>query len=175
MIYVYDLTLEDFKAAQRLHIRHSRRSQWTFIFWHRVLPIISLCCLVLVIRDMGWHHFSYSPLTGGILCGVAWIGLFCFLMRPFMIRRAFRALRADLKGSHSVELELTNHLLISRIPGKSEGRFERAAVTDFAEDEAIALVYVGKKKFIFIPKRAMPENGWQELRAWIEREKSYVD
>ena len=57
--------------------------------------------------------------------------------------------------------------MISRIPSKSEGHFERGAIVNFAEDDAIALFYLGKKKFLFVPKSALPSEGWTELRQWI--------
>ncbi len=170
MTYAYDLTFPDFVAAQRLHIRHQPRARLWFLVWQRIMPVVSLLSIILLVRDVAFHHFSYPPIVGGILAALSWIGLFTFLFRPIQLRLAFRKLRPDVtNGRHAVELELTPEELISRIPGKSEGRFRRAAIIDFAEDEHLALLYLRPKLFLYIPKSAMPEPAWTELRQWLDR------
>ncbi len=168
MNYPYTLRYDDFKAAQRLHLEVSPRARFWFIVWQRVLPVVSLVCLALLLNDIFRHHFSYPPWLGGSLAGISVAGLYSLALRPFVMRRAFRKLRPDVGADeHSVELELFEGKLISRIPGKSEGRFERNAIVNFAESDAIALFYLGEKKFLFVPKSALPSEGWTELREWI--------
>ena len=37
----YTLTLDDYKAAQRLHLRRNLVRRLTFIFWYVVVPILA--------------------------------------------------------------------------------------------------------------------------------------
>ena len=69
-------------------------------------------------------------------------------------------------GSQPPEFELHDDDLISRIPGRSEGRFLRVAVHDVVRDERICLIYVRKKLFIFVPRQDMPEDLWSALAVW---------
>ena len=58
-------------------------------------------------------------------------------------------------------------MLISRRPCLSEGRFQRAGILAFVEDEHIALLFVRKKLFLPVPRRALNAEGWAELRLWL--------
>jgi len=64
-------------------------------------------------------------------------------------------------------LEVTPEQVISAIPNRSEGRFFWSAIQDYAEDDKIALLFIQKKKFLFIPKHALPDAAWRELKANI--------
>jgi hypothetical protein len=110
---------------------------------------------------------QHSPALGGLFGALVWLGAFGPISRELQIRRGFRRLREDVPGpDHPVELELCDDELISRIPGRSEARFQRSAIRDFVEDDACALLYVRKKLFLYFPKLALPEEAWAELRAW---------
>jgi hypothetical protein len=73
----------------------------------------------------------------------------------------------EMKVETHVTLEFNTEQFIITFPGKSEGRYFWSAIQDFAEDGKIALVFIQKKRFIFIPKHALPETAWFELRSLI--------
>jgi len=167
MVYSYDLTFQDYLSAQKLCVRRNLRARIIFFIWYRIMPILGIAAVGLFVRDTVFHHFSYRPALGGALAGIAWIGLYPIICRPFMLRKLFKQLRPDVKGDHPIELEINGDDLISRIPGRSEGRFKQAAISEFVENDKIALLFITKKKFLFIPKTAMDDSGWSELRTWL--------
>jgi hypothetical protein len=169
MTYEYVLTLADFKAAQRLFMRQTLWRRINGFLWIVILPIVGALSLGLLLYDVIFRHFKYPASIGGILAGLAWFGLYLAIMRPITIRRIFKQLSPGGGLEHSVSHELTENEFISRIAGRSEGRFLPAAFYGFAEDEQIAILLVSKKKFLFVPKRAMPEEAWAELRAWLDK------
>jgi hypothetical protein len=166
MICEYTTNLEDFKAAQRLCIKRSPTKAFSFYLFQRVLPVLAIALLAW---DILHRHFGFPPLVAGILGAVAWIGLYCPIMYPIQIRRLYRAMKNGRDDSAPLILEWNEHEMISRVPGLSEGRFLPAAIRDFAEDDNIALIFFAKNKFLMVPKRAMSESGWQELRHWMAK------
>lgn len=170
MVYQYELTFSDYIAAQKLHIRCNARVRFWFFVWQRIMPVVALSAAAVLLWDVVFRHFQLSPAVGGALGALVWLGLYPIVLRPYQLRRAFRQLRSDSTQSvHAVELELTDRELISRIPGRSEGRYKPGAILNFIEDELVALLYVREKMFLFIPKRALPNEGWAELRSWYGR------
>lgn len=162
----YTITLADFKAAQHLCRRRSRRAWLLFLFWYRVAPVLGVVSATGFFY--GLHHTeSFPPWLGGVLAGCAWFGLFPLLWWPVQLRLQFRRMKEGAPDDAPVELELEGNELISRRPGLSEGRFRWAAIQSYAEDERIALVFVRKKLFLLIPKRALDDEGWSSMHRWL--------
>jgi len=93
-------------------------------------------------------------------------------MRIYGIRKCWKRLlpesaKKSVRTDISVALEMTPEQIISILPGRSEGRFFWSVIVDYAEDGRLALVYIKKKQFLFIPRRAMDEVGWAELRSHL--------
>lgn len=170
MLYVYETNLADFKAAQRLHRRCHPKARLGYVFWYMVFPAIGCLSGLLLVWDIVVRHFQLSPSIGGLLSGLTFGGLYCLFMRPYLIRRAYRQMK-EISEGRPVELELRDGELISRVPGRSEGRFQPKAVLEFVEDEQLALLYIRKKLFLIVPKRGLPESDLTELRAWSGKAK----
>ena len=173
MLCEYRLTLDDYKAAQRLHIQCNQRVRFWFFFWHRFMPVVSSAALVLLLWDVFYRHFALPAWVGGVLAGLSFAGFYVPAIRPFLVRRAFRTLMEDASGGHGLlQLELRESELISRIPGRSEGRFQSVAIYEMVRDERICLIYIRKKLFLFVPRESMPEELWAALADWSGKAKS---
>lgn len=173
MLCEYRLTLDDYKAALRLHIRCNHRVRLWFLFCCRLMPVVSIAALALLLWDASFRHFEFPAWFGGMLAGVAFVGLYVPAVRPFMIRRGYRRVMENNGNvERAVQLELRAGELISRIPGRSEGRFQPVAVHDMVRDERICLIYVGKKTFLFIPRESMPDDLWGALATWSGKSRS---
>ena len=167
-MYEYAMTLQDFKNAQILCSRRSKKSRLLFLLWLRVLPVVGILSLLALIWDIKLRHFGFTSAVGGILVGLAWFGLSIPAMRPFYIRSLYRQMKNVWPEGSPIEIGIEGDELISRVPGMSEGRFRRQAIVDFVEDDETALLYVAKKAFLFLPKRALPQVAIQEIKAWLQ-------
>jgi hypothetical protein len=163
----YTTTYDDFKDAQRLHMSVTPRLKIVFWIFLRILPVVGLIALLLLAG-----HFL--PMTNSIVISVAsglvGVGAWGFIMailRPLSLRRLYKQMKNGRPDDAELGLEIADGQLISRVPGVSEGRFFPAAVIRFIENDRIALLYVAKKRFLMIPKHAMNETEWSELRAWL--------
>jgi len=167
MNYRYRTNYSEFKEAQRLHMEANPK--FAIIFWVflRILPALGLIAFVLL-------QFHFLPTTNGPIIAIAsgtmaagaW-GLIMALIRPFSMRRLYKQMKNGRGDDAELELEIQDSQLISRIPGMSEGRFLPAAIQRFIENDKIALLYIAKKRFLLVPKKAMDEEGWSSLRSWL--------
>jgi hypothetical protein len=167
MMYEYKTSFDDFKKAQILAAHRSVRAKVSFYFWLRVAPVFGLLALGVLIWDVVFRHFGFDPIIGGILAGVAWIGIFCAIRRPFLVRKLYRQMLNGRPDGSPLELGIEGDQLVYRVPGRSEGRYYRASVNEFVEDADLALLFVTKKNFLMVPKRALPQEAWQQVNNWL--------
>jgi hypothetical protein len=167
MIIQYTTTFKDFQAAQRLALKKSRRTMVLFLIFQRVVPVLALIGLALLIVDMNFFHFALQPWAGGVLFGIVWLGFWCPIARAIQIRRLYSKMKNGRKDDAPLVLELTDHQLISRVPGISEGRFFPSGINSFLEDDEVGLIYIAKANFLMLPKKALTDTEWQTLRNWL--------
>jgi hypothetical protein len=169
MRYSYVLRYQDYKNAQALYRKHRLTASLTYYVWIWILPVVGLAVALPLLLGL----FGYSPEWASTLAPFSamgiWFAVFIPVMRFYSVRKCWKRLLPEnvpksVKSEISVELEMTEEQIISILPGTSEGRFYWSSILDFAEDDRIALVFVKKKVFIFIPRSALPAQGWDELR-----------
>jgi len=85
------------------------------------------------------------------------------------MERVYKAINGDPKRPLQVYLEIDGDILVSGIEGKSEGRFQRAAICETAEDDQMLLLFLARKRFIYIPKTLLPIGAIEEVRSWLQR------
>ena len=167
MMHQYTTTFADFKAAQRLFSRRNWKSKVSFLFWFRILPVLGLISIALLIWDIRFRDFEFSPGFAGILGGMAWFGLYVPLCRPFLLRRLYKRMKNGRPEGSPTEIGIEGGELISRLPGLSEARFKRPSIVGSIENETMMLLFVGKKIFLILPKLALPEVALQEVKEWL--------
>ena len=164
---IYTTSYGDFKDAQCLHMGATPRSKVLVWISLRILPVAGLIALLLLTSHA-------LPMKNSLVVIVAWglvgAGIWGFIMailRPFSFRRLYKQMKNGRSDDAELGLQIADGQLISRIPGLSEGRYFPAAIRRFVENDKVALLYVAKNRFLMIPKPAMNETEWSELRAWL--------
>jgi hypothetical protein len=170
-VYQYVLQKQDFINAQHLYLRHNRRAALSYYFWIWLVPILGVVIFLIAATAYLLHQevlfHQIAPLAG---MGI-WFAIFIPLMRWFNIRKLWKASVETIDGGKPVSLQFDNEQISSSIPGKSEGRFYWNAILDFAEDDRVAMIFVRAKNFLYIPKNALPEEAWTQIRALAPRKK----
>ncbi len=167
MLVRYTTSYKDFVAAQRLNVRRKFLGAARYNFFVYVLPVLSGLALLTLLFDIVVRHFSLPPWAGGVLSGLAFLGLYCSIYRVYIYRRLYRQMKNGRPELAPIEFELQGEELISRVPGFSEGRFLRTAIRDFAEDDAVVLLYLSPRAFLMLPRHAVSEPELADLRHWI--------
>lgn len=167
MTHPYELTYQEFLAAQRLHRRHVTRARISYVLWFIVFPCV-FGAFVL------WLAFTYfkgeRELFAQLAPFVAWLGvmfLVICVLRPYNLRRLFRKSLPEGSGKAvQASFAYNEEGIVSALPGRSEGRFFWNAIVDYAEDDHMVLLYLKKKLFLYVPKSAMSDAEWTELRSY---------
>jgi hypothetical protein len=167
MRYFYTATYADFRAAQRTYIRSStaRRVRFHLLTWG--LLVLGTLVLALML-SLHLENTPLMPLYAGLGGGLLGGGIATCLLRPWRMRRAYEAFNGKVSEARSVYFEVQAETLLSGIVDRSEGRFQRAAICNFVEDETTALLFFSKKRFLYIPKTALPQEGWNDLKQWLQ-------
>lgn len=169
MKLTYTLTLDDYKAAQQLHLRRSLGMRLTYIFWYVVVPILAgLGAFAFIIFDVS-KLTRYAALYFGLEVALVWLSIFLPIMRFYTLRKCFKQLFPPSRTDRSSSIDIDEERVLSAIPGVSEGKFFWNAIIDFAQDEKVTLLYIRKRAFLFFPTPTLSPDQRAELNALIAR------
>jgi hypothetical protein len=169
MTVEYTTSFEDYKAAQTLYLRARRWPGFRFKLLMYGLPALS----VLFIAGAIWNICKHNARSGGVFSGLAAYAVILtvvvVVLRPMNLRRLYRKRRkiAGVEKLDTVFFGFDEEFIRSGYPGRSEGQFRWDAVVEYAEDHKIFLIFISKKMFIYVPKRAMADDQWQSLRDYF--------
>jgi YcxB-like protein len=161
----YSITYADYKAAQWLYLW--KRPWKMILYWTSHLGWAALAaCLV------GWFFASRKVPEAGLKlwldCGTAFFVAFFVNqgIRAMQLRRCYGDSYSNT-SRRTVRLIANDKELRVAVPGRSESRLQWNAIDDVAEDSEVRLLFVGKTRFMIVPRRALNETQWAELRALI--------
>ena len=163
-VHEYTATKRDFMDAQRLHRKNRPWAAVNYWLWWVGVP--AACVLYALAVAVHWQLRSRT-VGGGEIVVAGFALYFAVLLlfgRWWQIRKLWNQAQPKKYRGKPVTLQFDEAMIISARPGDSEGRFYWTAIEDYAEDERLAIVYVRRKLFLFIPKRAMDEPEWARLR-----------
>ena len=169
MKLTYTLTLDDYKAAQRLHLRQRPERRLAFIFWYVAVPILAVAgAIAFAFLDVSkLTHFA--AIYFGIEAALVWLSIYLPIMRIYTTRRCFKQMFPPLRTDRTSSIDLDDERVVSAIPGVSEGKFFWSAIIDFAQNDKVTLLYVRKKAFLFFPTSALSTENRAELDDLVAR------
>lgn len=170
MGHEYVMSFEDFRNAQLLYHRHRRAAGLRLRLWLYGLPVITLG---LIAADVYLRHTrepdAYDPLLGPTLF-FSVMTFWIVGLRRWQLRRCFKKILPPGQTKEAlIRFDFDDQGVLSSIPGKSEGRYFWNSILDYVEDDQMALLFVRKKLFLFVPKRAMDSPTWERLRAYVRQ------
>ena len=169
MKLTYTLTLNDYKSAQRLHLRRNLSRRLTFIFWYVVIPILAAAgVLAFVLFDVS-KLTRFAAIYFGMVAVLVWLSIFLPLMRLYTIRKCFKQIFPPSRTDRSSSIDIDEERVISAIPGVSEGKFFWNAIIDFAQNEKVTLLYIHKRAFLFLPTSCLSPVQRIELNDLVAR------
>lgn len=165
MKLAYTLTLADYKAAQRLHIRRKITRRVLFYLYPIMTAIASIGALFgLICGNVVLSEIFLPLVAGGLACSIC-----VEIGRFYGIRKCFKQLFHPARTDRNSSLDIDDERIVSAVPGVSEGKFFWSAILEFAQDEKITLLYVAEKRFLFFPTSALSPDQRVELDALIAR------
>jgi hypothetical protein len=166
MRYHYESGFENFKKAQLTYMRNVPHIRVLFHFkiWGAaVLGIVLLLVCIPTAFAPGFSLWAFSGFMVG--CGLLGGGIIGSILWPWQRRRAYRLWNGE-DDVLNLYLEVDGPFLITGRPSRAESRFERAAICKVMEDDELILLFLGKKKFIYIPK-TIGAPALADIHAWL--------
>lgn len=161
------LDYSDYLAAQRLFRRRSLgRRLYTFTLrWF--FNVLVLGFLLWFIVPMYPNNYSWAGLSG--VMPLVILAITFEAMHWYAPRRGYKRMFLNGDSSKPVYMEMDEEKITSGIPGSSEGKFFWSAITDFAEDQHIALLVISNRMFLMIPKNKLSGESWSAVKTVIAR------
>ena len=163
MQITYELSFDDYRAAQLLHVKRSLWLRLMRILTHVILPICGLCFLVLALTFMG-DKKSFDFMVIMLMCGLYLV--LCPLYLNWRLKRCYKRTRSGKDNCTATFSE--ERILIDA--GNMKSEFDWTAVHFLREDKKVFMLYLAPAKFIAIPKRVCTESQVEELRSLFQQQ-----
>ena len=167
MRFAYTSDFQDFQRAVRTCIRSTPRRRFTFHFQSWIMATIGVTSVIALSLSHSSYDRQLPALAFALACGLIAGGIVMPLLRPWMIRRAYKAQSGGIKNQIPLYLEVDCDTLVSGIEGQSEARFQRAGIRSTAEDDQILLLFVTQRKYLYLPKNRLPKEAIDAVHEWL--------
>jgi len=162
----YKVTYEDFIHSIKAYRKVSGAA--LFVYYLRVWMFPLLATLSLLFTIYGFFFFSQDTLATlvGANGGLLLLAILVPISYRIELKRNYK-LRTSLAVDATVSLDFNDQTICFTIPSRTEVSYPWTSFTDYSEDSIVGTLFVGKAAFHTIPKRAMDEAGWSELRQYV--------
>ena len=164
----YIFTYRDFNESMKIYRHVSKRAAIGYLLYVWVLPLLALCmglgCLIAYVRQDAalFGAMFWSSCVG---FAVAW-GL--PVRHRLAMRRAFDQ-RNALAKNKPMFFEYDDAGTRFVVPNGTEITYPWSSFTNYKENDQVAVLFIQEAAFHTIPKRAMNEDGWIQLRSLIDQ------
>jgi hypothetical protein len=161
----YTLSLADFKAAQRLRIgaNLSTMVRYYLVVWAFPAIVIGI--------DLGflWQASQHQPHFRGtdLAIGMMFLCITIFILRFATRFRTMPHKMSKAVAGKTIRFHFDEETFGAGIPGETEVKSHWNVVKGYQEDEKVALLLLGEEKLFTLPRRALNEAQWVQLRAVI--------
>ncbi|MDE3201782.1 MAG: YcxB family protein [Acidobacteriota bacterium] len=161
----YTLTLDDYKAAWRLHKRQKLSRRFLPFIW----PMLFAVSFAGMIYFGDGRHPALSAQLAGLSAGTLVITVGLPIRRFFNVRRSYRLHFPKGHANRVSTLEIDDQQIVRELANVNQLKVLWQAVFAFAQDEKIALIYTNKSCFLMIPTEIMTPAQRTELNDLVAR------
>ena len=158
----FQLSLDDYLAAQRLHSTGSSWLMFQYVLIYFISPIFGLIFLIIDLlhfEDKASNHYHSATIIYGIL-------LVCIpIIMRIHLKRCYKRTRTDNNESKFTFGEERIEIEGQYINGAMDWR----AVKSYRENDKVFILYSAPARFSIIPKRACTDEQISELRTILRQ------
>jgi hypothetical protein len=165
----YALTLEEYKAALRLHLRQKPSRNISYIFWYYAVPVMAVTGLAAIFI---LHITGRSELAADFIAvdvGLLWIAIVLPIIRAYQVRKSFKHMFPPGRADRTCFVDIDDERILTSMPGVGEGKYFWTGVIAFAQNEKVSLIYITETRFVPFPTHALSPAQRTELNDLIER------
>jgi hypothetical protein len=165
MKFEFTVTLEDYKAALRLH-RGRKLSRRIFLWIGPSLFLISLLLFVAGSLSKNTAVLTQAiALTAWSLFATVGFPIFRFVMT----RRGYKRMFPPTRSGRTSTIEINDQKIIEENPGTEEVRLSWTGVMGFVQNDRVTLIYINPCRFFLFPTSALSPAQGAELNDLVAR------
>jgi len=161
----YALTLNDYKAAFKLH----RRQKFTRRLLPWSGPILLVIALVEFVICSVTNNVTLAAQALALAAGSLVFTIGMPLSRFWNIRRSFNRLFPSGHRDRRSRIEIDDHGICRELSGVAELRILWSGLYDFAQDEKVTMFYTNRDCFLLFPTALMSSEQRTELSELVRR------
>lgn len=165
----YVLTLADWKAAIRLHMRQKLSRRIHLFIYQFIFP--ALAVLFLVVTLVGYLNGQDNLVSDLIMPDTALAGIAILLpiVRSYRIRKSFKEMFSFSQSGPGYSLDIDDERILSVRPGVGEATYLWSGIRALAQDKRIILIYISEILFLGIPTSTLSPEQRTELNELVAR------
>lgn len=168
MKVAYKITLEDYRAALRVHRTQSLGRRVKDLALRRIVPIAALLSLATLLFVPLTSHELHADLVV-VVVALCFLSIALPIARIVDARICFKRMLPTNVSDPTIHLDVNDDFVLSAIPGISEGKFQWNAFTDIVVTDTVALFYIGKRRFLLLPISQLTPEQSLEFRSIVAR------
>ena len=161
----YVVSYRDFSESIKAYRQVSKAALIAYIFRIWLIPcaaaIGAALCLFAYLKNDQQFLSTWAFFTEILVI----LAITAPIIRAIKLRRMFK-LRTSLVDGE-VSLDFDSEKVYFTVPGRAQVSYPWTSFTAYREGSRTATLFVGKAAFHTIPKSAMNEEGWNEIRSYI--------
>jgi len=165
MRFEFTVTLEDYKAALRLH----RRPKLSRRIFPWIGPLLFLVSVALFVGGslIGNHEVLLQALVLAVWSLLATIAF--PLLRLVLTRRGYKRMFPPTRVGRTSTIEIDDQRIIEENPGTEEIRLPWTGVMGFTQNDKVTLIYINACRFFLFPTSALSSAQRVELNELVAR------
>jgi hypothetical protein len=168
MQITYELSFDDYRAAQLLHAKRSLWRRLIRILTHVLFPICGACFLVLAFT-LTAEKGSFSFMLTMLVCGSYLV--LCPFYLNWRLKSCYKRTRS---GNHKCTVTFSEERVLIDA-GNMKSEVDWKAVQFFREGDEVFMLYIAQARFIAIPKRVCTAAQIDDLRSLFLQHIKHAD
>jgi len=166
MRYTYQTNYANYKQAMRIYVRSSPWRRFWFHLYYWGVSLIG-ASLLLTAWLVGEPRSLLRDVGQPVGIWLLFVGLVVLVLRPWQLRRVYKLWNGEIRPDSVLYLEFDGPTMITGLNDSRETRFQRGSFCRVVDDESMALLFLSKKKFMYLSKNSLPPAAFEDLRVWL--------
>jgi len=161
----YVVTYRDFRESIRAYRQISKAALIAYFFRNLLFSTLAFVEVVLCLYAFFTHDQEFLSGWAFITGVTVVVAILLPIIYSLQLRRMFKLRTSLVDGK--VSLDFDEATVRFTVPDRAQVVYPWTSFTAYREVPRTATLFVGKAAFHTIPKPAMDEKGWGELRGYV--------
>ncbi len=161
----YTVTYKDFKESIKAYRQISKAALIAYCFRNLLFSTLAFVEVVFCLYAYFTHDQEFISGWAFITGVTVVVAILLPIIHSLQLRRMFKLRTSLVDGK--VSLDFDEKAVRFTVPNRAEVSYPWTSFTAYREGPRTATLFIGKAAFHTIPKCAMDESGWSELRRCV--------